>query len=89
MAELTKEEALSKYSLLYTVAEREYFPKLSSQLRAGRRRLCSLFPHHVGKPGGLLRATVAADLDRYTTQVSPPDQTGQCCITRASNIKQV
>ena len=55
----------------YTVAEREYYPRLSSQMsRAQRRILLTLCPRHVGKPEGLLRATVAADLDRYTTQIS-------------------
>ena len=39
-------------------------------VRAQRRILLTLFPRHVGKPEGLLRATVAADLDRYTTQIS-------------------
>jgi hypothetical protein len=42
----------------------------SRLVRAQRRILLTLFPHHVGKPEGLLRATVAADLDRYTTQIS-------------------
>ena len=50
--------------------------------RAGRRILLSLFPLHVGKPEGLLRATVAADLDRYTTQVSD-------LITQASDALNV
>ena len=45
--------------------------------RAQRRILLTLFPSHVGRPEGLLRATVAADLDRYTIQISPPDHTGQ------------
>ena len=59
------------------VAEREYYPTLSRILRARRRILLSLFLHHVGRPKGLLRTTVAADLDRYTTQVSQPEYTGQ------------
>jgi hypothetical protein len=62
---------LSK-ELYQTVAEREYYPKLSSYQRAKRRRLLSSFPLDVGKPKGLLRTTVAADPDRYTTWVSDP-----------------
>ena len=53
-------------------------------VRAKRRILLPLFPRHVGKPEGLLRATVAADLDRYTIQVSEPYHTGQGCRTSAS-----
>ena len=62
---------------VYTVAEREYYPRLSRILRARHRILLSLFLPHVGKPEGLLRATAAADLDRYTTQVSQPEHTGE------------
>jgi len=53
-----------------TVAERKYYPRLSLYRRAEHRILLSLFPSHVGKPEGLLRATAAADPDRYTTQVT-------------------
>jgi hypothetical protein len=54
-----------------TVAEREYSPRLSSH-RASTAEVPALFvPTSCGQAAiSLLRATVAADLDRSTTQVS-------------------
>jgi len=54
----------------------------------GARILVSLFPRHAGTPKGVLPATVAADLDRYTTQVSEPNHTGQGCRTSASKVSE-
>ncbi|HWZ20688.1 MAG TPA: hypothetical protein VNW73_17970 [Ktedonobacteraceae bacterium] len=48
-----------------------------------------MFPRHVGKPEGLLRATVAADLDRYTTQISGLITQARDAFNVASNIKEV
>ena len=58
-------------------------------VRAQRRILLTLFPRHVGKPEGLLRATVAADLDRYTTQISGLITQARDALNVASNIKEV